>query len=197
MFEYEWSGWGAIFNPIVLLQGWSQLATFLSKSIANVFSQQQARQCRVPTVDGRSRARRRRALIRDLVRTYIQSSLQWVRTGCLRPSEELATRAALDACRTSSLAFVGDKRGRMREVLAGITNRTPSPLDTTTLKFTAAPSAWSYEGSTKPNGAMKGTSARIALPDPACVVKLADWLPAETAQKFVSTEPTGEEIGQR
>ena len=38
----------------------------------------------------------------------------------------------------------------MREVLAGIINRIPSPLDTTTLEFTAGPSAWSYEGSTKP-----------------------------------------------
>ena len=104
----------------------AQLATFLSEAIVNVFSQWQSRQRRVPTVDGRSRARHCRALIRDLVRTNIESSLQWLRTGCLRPSEapvgrvrQLASRAALDACRTSPLAFAGDKRGRMREILAG------------------------------------------------------------------------------
>ena len=138
------------------------------------------------------------ALIRDQVR-----SVQWLRT--LRPSEapvgrsvrQLASRAALDACCTSPLAFAGDKRGRMREVFAGIVNRIPSPLDTTALEFTAGPSAWSYEGSSKPNGAMIVMSARIALPDPACVVKLAFWLPAEIAQKFAMPETAGEEIGQR
>ena len=69
LFCHEWCGWGAIFNAIVLLQGKSQFATFLSNSIVNVFSQWQSRQRRVPIVDGRSRARHRRALIRDLVRT--------------------------------------------------------------------------------------------------------------------------------
>ena len=180
-------------------------ATFLSKAIVNVFSQWQSRQRRVPTVDGGSRARHRRALIRDLVRTCIESLLQWLRTGCLRPSEapvgrsvrQLASRAALDACRTSPLAFAGDKRGRMREILAGIIYRIPSPLDTSKLEFSAGPATWSYDGSTKPNGAMKVTSSRIALPDPACVVKLAGWLPEETARKFVTPEATGDDIGQR
>ena len=44
-------------------------------------------------------------------------------TGCLSPSEapvgrgvrQLASRAALDACCISLVAFAGDKRGRMRE----------------------------------------------------------------------------------
>ena len=86
---------------------------------------------------------------------------------------------------------------RMREILAGIIHRIPSPLDTSTLEFSAGPATWSYDGSTKPIGAMKVTSARIALPDPACVVKLADWLPEETARKFVTPEATGDDIGQR
>ena len=52
-------------------------------------------------------------------------------------------------------------------------------------------------------GARSGTalkkvmSARIALPDHACVVKLADWLPAGIAQKFATPENTGEGVGQR
>ena len=166
LFRHEWGGWGAIFNAIVLFQGKSQFATFLCKSIVNAFSQWQSRQRRVPTVDGRSRARHRRALIRDLVRIYIESSLQWLRTGCLRPSEapvgrsvrQLASRAALEACRTSPLAFAGDRRGRMREILAGIIHRIPSPLNTSTLEFSAGPSTWSYDGSCKPIGAMKVTS---------------------------------------
>ena len=205
LFCHEWGGWGAIFNAIVLLQGKSQFATFLSKAIVNVFSQWQSRQRRIPTVDGRSRARHRRALIRDLVRTYIERSLQWLRTGCLRPSEapvgrsvrQLASRAAHEACCTSPLAFAGDKRGRMREILAGIIHRIPSPLNTSTLEFSAGPATWSYDGSCKPIGAMKVTSARIALPDLACVVKLADWLPEETARKFMTPEATGDDIGQR
>ena len=114
-----------------------------------------------------------------------------------RAVRQLASRAALDACRTSPLAFDGDKRGRMREVLAGIVNRIPSPLDTASLKFIAEPDSWSYAGSTKPSGAMKLVSARIALPDPACVINLADWLPEETAQRFVAPKATGEEIGPR
>ena len=85
-----------------------------------------------------SRARHRPALVRDLVRTYIVSSLQWLRTGCSRPSEapvgrrvrQFASRATLDACRTSLLALAGDERGRLREVLAGFTHCIPSPLDT-------------------------------------------------------------------
>ena len=85
----------------------------------------------------------------------------------------------------------------MREILAGIISRIPSPLDTSTLEFKAGTATWSYDGSTKPNGAMKVTSARIALPDPACVVKLADWLPEETARKFVAPGATGADIGQR
>ena len=85
----------------------------------------------------------------------------------------------------------------MREVLAGIVNRIPSPVDTTTPEFTAGPSAWSYEESTKPNLAMKVMSARIALPGPACVVKLPDCLPADFAQKFATPEITGEGVGQR
>ena len=32
------------------------------------------------------------------------------------------------------------------------------------------------------------TGARIALLDPACVVKLADWLPVEMAQKFATPD---------
>ena len=110
---------------------------------------------------------------------------------------QLASRAAHEACCTSPLAFAGDKRGRMREILAGIIHRIPSPLDTSTLEFSAGPATWSYDGSSKPIGALKVTSARIALPDPACVVKLADWLPEETARKFVTPESTGNDIGQR
>ena len=116
-------------------------------------------------------------MVRDLVRTYIESSLQWLRTGCLRPSEapvgrsvrQLASRAAHEACCTSPLAFAGDKRGRMREILVGIIHRILSPLDTSTLEFSAGPATWSYDGSSKPIGAMKVTSARIALPDPPAI----------------------------
>ena len=193
LFQHEWGGWGAIFNAIVLLQGSRKFATFLSKAIVNVLSQWQSRQRRVPIVDGRSRARHRRALIRDLVRTCIESSLQWLRTGCLRPSEapvrrsvrQLASRAALDACLAPGFCW--------RRAAACVIYRIPSPLDTST----PGPATWSYDGSTKPIGAMKVTSARIALPDPACVVKLADWLPEETARKFVTPEATGDDIGQR
>ena len=37
----------------------------------------------------------------------------------------------------------------------------------------------------------------MCAPDPACVVKLADWLPEETARKFVTPELTGNDIGPR
>ena len=73
----------------------------------------------------------------------------------------------------------------------------PSPLDTTALVFSARPAAKSCEGSSKPVGALKVTSARIALPDLACVVKLSDWLPADIARKDATSECTGAEIGQR
>ena len=145
----------------------------------------QSRQCQIPMSDGRSRARRRRGLIRDMLRGYIECSLRRLQTGCLRLSEapvgrslrQLASRAAKEACCASPLEFSGDKRGSLREILANIVNRVP-PLNFGSLQFSAGPAQWSYDGSARrPAGALRIQSARIALPDPACVVSLHDWLP--------------------
>ena len=162
-------GWRAIFNAIVLLQGRSQFATFLRKSIVDVFSQWQSRQRRVPTVDGRSREKHRRALIRDLVRTYIwelppkstprrasdavsdSSHREQLLTRAV-PRPELLLETSAAACERSSLESI---------------NRIPSLLDTATLEFTARDRLRGYEESTKPNGAVKVTSARIADRAPA------------------------------
>ena len=38
---------------------------------------------RIPMSDGWSRARRRRDLIRDMLRGYIECSLRWMQTGCV------------------------------------------------------------------------------------------------------------------
>ena len=68
-----------------------------------------------------------------MLRGSIECSLRWLQTGCLRLSEapigrsprQLASRAAKEACCTSTLEFSGDKRGRLREVLANIVRRIP------------------------------------------------------------------------
>ena len=86
---------------------------------------------------GRSWARRRRRMIRDMLRCCIECSLRWLQTGCLRLSEapigrilrQLAAQAAKEACCTSPLEFSGDKRGFLREVLANIVNRVPPSLN--------------------------------------------------------------------
>ena len=86
---------------------------------------------------GRSRARRRRGLIRDMLRSYIECSLRWLQTSCLRLSEapigrslrQLVSRAAKEACCTSPLEFSGDKRGCLREVLANIVSRIPPSVN--------------------------------------------------------------------
>ena len=86
-----------------------------------------------PDVHGRSRARRRRGLIRDMLRSYIECSLRWLQTDCLRLSaalparslHQLASRAATEACCTSHLDFSGDKRGRLREIFANIVSCIP------------------------------------------------------------------------
>ena len=114
------------------------------------FSQLQSRQRRIPTSDGRSRARRRRGLIRDMLRRCIECSHRWMQTGCLRLSEaslgrslrQLASRAAKGACCTSLLEFSGDKRGRLRELLANIVNRIPLSLNYGSLQFSAGPAQW-------------------------------------------------------
>ena len=173
-----WGGWGEVFNCILVLRGRSVFARHLAESFSSSYSQWQSRHRRIPTSGGRARARRRRGLIRVLVRSYIESSLRWLQTGCLRLSETpvgrsvrlLASRAANEACRAAPLDFSGDKRGRLREVLASIVNCIPPSLSCDSLQFSAGPSQWSYDGSaSRPEGALRTASARIALPDPACV----------------------------
>ena len=142
--------------------------------------------------DGRSRARRPRVLIRGLLRSYIECSLRWLQTGCLhlsgasigRSQRQIASRAAKEACCTSPLEFAGDKRGRLREVLAYIVNRILLSINFGSL-FRAGPPQWNYEGRERRlAGALRIQSARIALPDPACVVSAKDWLPRSIAQSF-------------
>ena len=128
-----WCGWGEVFNCILVLRDRSVFARHLADSFSSLFSQWQSRQRRIPTSGGRARARRRRGLIRVLVRSYIESSLRWLQTGCLRLSETppgrsmrlLASRAANEACCTAPLDFSGDKRGRLREVFVSIVHRIP------------------------------------------------------------------------
>ena len=189
----SWGGWGDLFNCIISLKDWSQFAKQSAESIVNTFSQLQSRQRRIPTSDGRSRARRRRGLIRDMLRGHIECSLRWLQTGCPRLWEapigrslrQLASRAAKEACCTSPLEFSGDKRGRLREVLANIVNRLPLSVNFGSLQF--RPAQWSDDGSARRSaGALRIRSARIALPDPACVLSLEDWLPRSIAQSFNS-----------
>ena len=46
----------------------------------------------------------------------------------------------------------------------------------------------------RPAGALRIQSARIALPDPACVVSLEDWPPKSIAQSFNAPAATGEPV---
>ena len=154
---------------------------------------------------GRSRARRRRGFILDMLRSYIQCSLRWLQTGCLRLSEappgrsprQLASRAATEACCTSPLDFSGDKHGRWREIFANIVNCIPPSLNFGSLQLSAGPAQWSYAGTgTRPAGALRIQPARIALPDPACVITLDDWLPKSIAQSFNAPAATDQPISQ-
>ena len=199
-------GWGEVFNCIVALRDRSVLARHLADSLSSSFSQWQSRQRRIATSGGRARARRRRGVIRVLVRSYIEISLRWLQTGCLRLSETpvgrsmrlLASRAANEACCTAPLDFSGDKRGRLREVLASIVNRSPPSLNLDSLHFSGGPAQWSYDVSARrPEGALRIESARIALPDPACVVSLEDWLPTSIAEAFNSPATTDQPIAPK
>ena len=128
-----------------------------------------------------------------MLRSYIECSLRWLQTGCLRLSEalpgrslrQLASRAAKEACCTSPLDFSGDKRGRLREVLENIVDRFPPPLNFGSFQFSAG---------RRPAGALRIQSARIALPDPACIVSPEDWLPKSIAQTFNSPAATDKPI---
>ena len=101
------SGWVIFFNRILSLRDQSQFAEHTAESTLTTFSKLQSRQRRIPMPDGRSRARRRRGLILDTLRGYIECSLRWLQTGCLRLSEapfgrsprQLASRAAKLAAR--------------------------------------------------------------------------------------------------
>ena len=74
-------------------------------------SQWLSRPGRIPIGSCQARARRRRGLIRVLVRSYIETSLRWLQTGCLRLSETplgrslrlLASRAANNRAAARSL----------------------------------------------------------------------------------------------
>ena len=128
----SWARWGDLFNCIVFSVNGANSPSTLRILFVNTFVQLQSRPRRIPTADGRSRARRRRGLIRDMLRSYIECSLRWMQTGCLRLAEEpvgrslrqLASRAAMETCCTSPLASFGDKRGRVKGILANIVDRT-------------------------------------------------------------------------
>ena len=121
------------------------------------------------------RLQSRQRLVRDMLRGYIEGSLQMAADrlfcACLRfPSGAVYASShreqPKEACCTSPLEFFGDQRGRLREVLANIVNRTPPSQDFGSLHFNARPAQWSYDGSARrPAGALRIQSARIALPE--------------------------------
>ena len=184
-------GWGDMFNCLVALKDRSRLANHIRLAILSL-------SCSLVGVESRClMVGHELGVVED-----IECSLRWLQTGCLRLSEapagrslrQLASRAAQEACCTSSLEFSGDKRG-LREVLANIVNRTPSSLNFDSLHFSAGPVQWSYDGSARqPAGALRIQSGRIALPDPACVVSMEDWLPKSVAQSSNSPAGTGQPI---
>ena len=140
---FQWGGWADLFKRIVSLKDRSQLAKLAAESITYTFSQLQSRQRRIPMPDGRSRARRRRGLIHDMLRSCIDCSLRWLQTGCLRLSEalpgrslrQLVSRSVKEACCTSPLNFPGDERGRLREILANIVNGISPTLNSGSAHF--------------------------------------------------------------
>ena len=111
---------------------------------------------------------------------------------------QLASRAAREACCTSPLEFSGDKRGRLREIFPNVVNHIPPSLNFGPLRFSAGPMQWGYDGSARrPAGATSIQSARIALPDPASVVSLSDWLPKSMAQSFNAPAATDKPIAPK
>ena len=119
--------------------------------------------------DSRSHARCRRGLIRDKLRSCVECSLRWLQTG-LR----------LSAAPPGVYAIASRKRSVLHVnsgvLFAIIVNRVPPSLDFGSLRFSARPAHWSYDGSARrPAEALRIQSARIALPDPACVVSLDEW----------------------
>ena len=116
----SWGGWGEVFNCIVALRDRSVLARHLADSLSSSFSQWQSRQRRIATSGGRARARRRRGVIRVLVRSYIEISLRWLQTGCLRLSETPVGRSMCEGC-----LVVGCDHGPQAEVAQGVR---PEPL---------------------------------------------------------------------
>ena len=104
---------------------------------------------------------------------------------CLRRHRAQSTSGRITGRKGSMLyfasRFLGDKRSRLREIFANIVNRIPLFPNFGSLQFSAGPSQWSYDATgTRPAGA----SARIALPDPACVVSVDDWSPKSIAQSL-------------
>ena len=186
MFQ-PWGGWSEVFNCILVLRGRSVFARHLADSLSAARSPS----CSLANVGSRRLVVAHGLGIAEvwsvcLCAATLKASLRWLQTGCLRLSETpvgrsvrlLASRAANEACCAAPLDFSGDKRGRLREVLASIVNCIPPSLSADSLRFSAGPAQWSYDGSAgRPEGALRIESARIALPDPACVVSLEDWLP--------------------
>ena len=79
-------------------------------------------------------------------------------------------------------------------MLANIVNCVPPSLNFGSLQFSAGPAQWSNDGTARrPSGALRIRSG-IALPDPACVVSLDDWLPESIAQSFNSPAASGQPI---
>ena len=130
-----------------------------------------------------------------MLRGYIECSLRWLQTGCLRWSGPLpgrslrqpASRAATDACCTSPLDFSGQARPP-----AGDT-REHRELRSTFSKILVLYNSVQdlrngvIDGTgNRPAGALRIESARIVLPDPACVITLDDWLPESIVQSLIA-----------
>ena len=95
------------------------------------------------------------------------------------------SRAAIEACCTSLPGFSRDKRGRLQEIFANIVNCIPLFQNFGSLHFSAGPAQWSCDGTgPRAAGALRILTARTALPDPACVITLDDWLPRSIVQSF-------------
>ena len=86
------------------------------------------------------------------MRTYIECSLQWLRVRSLFLRRSPASAPSASSWRelrkrrpALHLRPLLEKRGQLREILLGITDRGPSPLGIAAFSISAVPAPWTFE----------------------------------------------------
>ena len=162
----------------------------LKATLSSVLSTARARR-RGPGASPRARCRRHRALTRILLQVIIEECCLRLCHGGLRSQNQQlpvgavarAARAADAMSREDPLDCRGDKRGHLRGLLDELISG-EEPAHLPGVPFLPAPGYMLPAAGGPKTSALEVLADRVSTPNRACVIRLADWLPAAVREAF-------------